>query len=120
MVTWVANIILRDIAKLSDFVFDLDTRSLYVQVHLAGEPEVIEVWLDDFAIVTEEESHHFIIKKAKSNRLWLNNLLARISNKAWKIPNLPQFASYIELASEVLEAQKMAEEQEQNNEIASV
>lgn len=104
MIVWVANIILKDIAKLTDFNFDLDTRKIYVQVLLLGETEAIEVWLEDFAIVSGDESHQFILHQAKSNKLWLNNLLAHIAGKNWKIPAIPQLAAHMGLISELLKA----------------
>ena len=104
IVIWVANIILKGIAELSDFIFDLDTRTAYVQIKLVGETEPIEVWLDGFAIISDEESHQLIIQQAKSNRLWLNNLLARIVGKEWKIPATPQYKSQIELVAELFKA----------------
>jgi hypothetical protein len=105
MIVWVANIILKDIAQLTDFDFDIETRKLYVQVQLLGESEVIEVWLEDFAIISDGESYEFIIQQAKSNRLWLNNLLARFAGKNWKIPVIPQLAAHISLIAEVFEAE---------------
>jgi hypothetical protein len=111
MVEWVANFILKDIAKLTDFNFDLETRCLYVQIQLVGESETIEVWLEDFAIISERESHQFIIHQAKSNRVWLHNLLAKISGKNWKIPAIPQLAAHIELVSELLKAENSEQEE---------
>lgn len=105
MIIWVANIILKGIAELKDFNFDLDARTAYVHILLLGEAEAIEVWLEDFAIVSDEASRKLIIQQARSNRLWLNNLLSRISGKAWKIPALPQFAAEIELISELFKAE---------------
>ncbi len=112
MIVWVANIILKGIAELTDFSFDLEARKVYVQIQLLGESETIEVWLDDFAVVSDGESHEFIIHQAKSNRLWLNNLLARIAGKAWKIPVIPQLATHIELIAELFKAE--SPEQEDN------
>lgn len=105
MIVWVANFILKDIAELTDFNFDLETRELYVQIQLLGESETIEVWLEDFAIVSDGESHQFIIHQAKSNRIWLHNLLARIAGKNWKIPAIPQLAAHMELITELLKAE---------------
>lgn len=105
MIIWVANFILKDIAELTDFNFDLDTRKVFVQVQLLGEAEVIEVWLEDFAIISAGESYEFILHQAKSNRLWLHNLLARIAGKNWKIPPIPQLAAHMELVSELLKAE---------------
>jgi hypothetical protein len=110
LIVWVANIILKGIAELTDFSFNLETRKVYVQIQLLGESETIEVWLDDFAIVSDGESHEFIIPHAKSNRLWLNNLLARIVGKAWKIPVTPQLAPHIELISELFKAESPKQE----------
>ncbi len=110
LIVWVANIILKGIAELTDFSFNLETRKVYVQIQLLGESETIEVWLDDFAIVSDGESHEFIIPQAKSNRLWLNNLLARIVGKAWKIPVTPQLAPHIELISELFKAESPKQE----------
>jgi hypothetical protein len=111
VVRWVANFILKGIAELSEFRFDLDTRQAYVQGTLYGESEPIEVWLEDFAIESEGESHRLIIHQARSNRPWLNNLLARIAGKAWNIPAIPQFQDQIELASELFKAESPAEEE---------
>ncbi len=112
MVIWVANIILKGIAELVDFNFDLEARKAYVQIQLLGESETIEVWLEDFAVVSDQGSYQLIIQQAQSNRVWLNNLLARIAGKAWKIPVLPQFAAEIELISELFKAE--SPEQEDN------
>ncbi|MFZ2169894.1 MAG: hypothetical protein WAW61_09700 [Methylococcaceae bacterium] len=110
LIIWVANIILKGIAELTDFSFDIDARKAYVQIQLLGESETIEVWLDGFAIVSDGESHEFIIHQAQSNRLWLNNLLARIAGKAWKIPVIPQLAAHIELISELFKAESPEQE----------
>jgi hypothetical protein len=104
MIIWVANIILKGIAELTAFSFDIDTRKVYVQTMLYGEVEPIEVWIDGFAIISEQESYKFIIQQAKSNKPWLNNLLARFVGKAWKIPVIPQLAAHIELVAELFKA----------------
>lgn len=105
MIVWVANIILKGIAELTDFSFDLEERKAYVQTTLYGETEPIDVWLDGFAVIKEDESYKFIIQQAQSNRPWLNNLLSRIVGKAWKIPVIPQLTAHIELISELLKAE---------------
>ncbi len=110
MIIWVANIILKGIAELVDFNFDLEARTAYVQVQLLGESETIEVWLENFVIVNDEGSHKLIIQQAQSNRLWLNNLLSRIAGKAWKIPAIPQFTAEIELISELFKAESPDQE----------
>jgi hypothetical protein len=106
MVIWVANIILKGIAELTDFSFDLDTRKAYIQTRLYGEEEIIEIWLEGFAIVSDEEAHKFIIQQAQSNRPWLNNLLAHFVGKAWKIPVIPQLSTQIELITELLKVEE--------------
>jgi len=105
LIKWVANIILKDIAELTGFSFDLDARTAYVQIQLLGEPEAIDVWLEDFAIIGEQQSYHLIIHKAKANRIWLDNILSRIVEKEWKIPVTPQMTSYIEFAAELFKAE---------------
>ena len=52
---------LKDIAELTGFNFDIDTRSAYMQVQLVGESETIDVWLERFGIIADEDSYHFII-----------------------------------------------------------
>jgi hypothetical protein len=104
MVLWVANKVLKGIAEFTDFNFDLDTRKVYVQTTLYGETEAIEVWLEDFAIVSDGKSYSFIIQHARSNRPWLTNILAHIVGKAWKIPVIPQLTAYMALVAELLEA----------------
>ena len=116
MIIWVANIVLKDIAELTDFNFDLEARKVYVQIQLLGESETIEVWLEDFAVVSDEEAYKLIIQQARSNRIWLNNLLSRIIGKAWKIPAMPQFAAEIKLISELFEAESPKLEDNSGNE----
>lgn len=105
MIIWVANIVLKDIAELKDFNFDLETRKVYVQTQLLGESETIDVWLEDFAVVNDEDGYKFIVQQARSNRIWLTNLLSRIVGKAWKIPVIPQLAAQMELISELFKAE---------------
>ncbi|MGR8942319.1 MAG: hypothetical protein ACU83V_14770 [Gammaproteobacteria bacterium] len=110
VVRWVANFILKGIAEISEFSFDIDARTAYVQATLYGETEPIDVWVHDFGIVTDEESHYLTIHEAQSNKPWLNNLLSRIAGKTWKIPAIPQFQDEIELVSEVLEIENTERE----------
>lgn len=110
IVLWVANLILKGIADVSDFIFDLDTRTVYVQLTLFGEVEPIEVSIDGFAIISDEKSHQFIIQQAQSNRPWLNNILSRIAGKAWKIPSIPQYKAQIELAAELFKSESQNQE----------
>jgi len=111
MVVWVANIILKGIAELTDFSFDLDTRKAYGQIQLFGETDHIEVWLEGFAIISEEESYKFIIQQAESNKPWLTNLLSHVVGKAWKIPVIPQLAAHIELVAELLKTENTKQEE---------
>ncbi|MDP1663829.1 MAG: hypothetical protein Q8L79_01790 [Methylobacter sp.] len=105
MVIWVANIVLKGIAELKDFSFDLEPRTAYVQIQLVGEVETIDVWVEDFAIINNDGAYQLIIQKAESNRIWLSNILARITGKAWSIPEIPQLAPHLELISELFKAE---------------
>ena len=100
-IIWVANFVLKGIAELVAFNFDVDARKIYAQTRLYGEEGTIEVSLEDFAVFNDGESYRFIIHHARSDRPWLNNLLARVIGKAWKIPALPQFAAQLDLVAEV-------------------
>ncbi|NOT84355.1 MAG: hypothetical protein HOP02_06110 [Methylococcaceae bacterium] len=102
IILWVTNIMLKGIAELTDFRVDIDARTSFVQLQLFGEAEVIEVWLEGFAVINHEESYQFILQQAKSNRLWLDNIFARIVGKAWKIPVIPQLTTYMPLIAELL------------------
>lgn len=104
LVLWVSNIILKGIAELTYFAFDIDARKAYVAINLAGESETMEVWLENFYIVGDETSYQFVIQQARSNKLWLNNLLAHITGKAWRLPVLPQYSAQLKLVAELLEA----------------
>jgi hypothetical protein len=110
MIIWVANIILKGIAELTDFNFDIETRKVHVKTMLYGETEAIDVWIDGFGIISDEQSHHFIIQQAQSNKPWLNNILAHFVGKAWKIPALPQFASHIALVAELFKVESLESE----------
>jgi hypothetical protein len=102
LIIWVSNIILKGIAELTEFSFDLEARKVYVQTRLYGEKETIEIFLEDFAVFSEGDSYRFIIHQAKSDRPWLNNILAHITGKAWKIPAIPQLTAQLELLTELL------------------
>ncbi len=108
LISWVANIVLKDIAELTSLSFDLEARTAYIQIQLVGESETIEVWVDGFAIIPDEGSYKFVIEKANSNRLWLDNILSRIVRKTWKIPDTPQMAPHIEFIAELLKADSAA------------
>lgn len=105
MIIWVANIVLKGIAELNDFSFDIDARKVYAQVLLSGETEAIEIWLDDFAVIGDGEAYQFILGQARSNKPWLQNLLSRFVGKAWKIPVIPQLKAHIGLVAELLKAE---------------
>lgn len=104
LVIWAGNFIMKGIAELTQFNFDLDARKVYVQTRLYGEEHTIDVVLEDFAVFNDGESYRFIIHRASSDRLWLNNILARIVGKAWKIPTIPLLAAQLELVAEVFNA----------------
>jgi hypothetical protein len=108
LIIWGANFVLKGIAELLVFNFDVDARTLYVQTRLYGEENTIDVTLEDFALFNDGESYRFIIYHAHSDRPWLNNVLARVIGKAWKIPALPQFAAQLELVAEVFKARPVA------------
>ena len=106
MIIWVANRVLKGIAELTDFSFDIDTRKVHVKTTLYGETDAIEVWVDGFAVISDEASYKFIIQQAESNRPWLNNILALIVGKAWKIPVIPQLAAQMALIAELFNAER--------------
>jgi hypothetical protein len=95
------NFVLKGIAELLEFSFDIETRKVHVQTKLYGETDVIEVWLDGFGIISEADSYLFIIQQANSNKLWLNNIFAHFIGKAWKIPVIPQLTPYLPLIAEL-------------------
>ena len=102
LIVWGANFALKGIAKLAQFQFDLDARKVYLNLTLAGEAEPIELLIEDFALIGDGPAYHFVINQAKSNRLWMDNLLARILRKPLKLPPIPQLAAPLALASELL------------------
>lgn len=108
LIVWASNIILKGIAELTAFDFDVDDRKLYVQVLLYGEAQAIEVVVDDFAVFHDGESYRFIVHHAHSDRPWLNNLLAKIIGKAWKIPEIPQLAAPLAIVAELFKAKPVA------------
>lgn len=108
LIVWVANIVLKGIAELTEFSFDVDARKVYVQTRLYGEEGTIEVCLEDFAVFKDGDSYRFIVHQARSDRPWLHNLLSRIVGKAWKIPALPQLTAPLELVAELFKAKPPA------------
>ena len=108
MIIWVANIVLKGIAELTAFNFDIDTRKVYVQTRLYGETGTIAVHLEDFAVFHDGESYRFIVHQAASDRPWLNNILAHIVGKAWKIPEIPHLTAQLGLLAELFKASPTA------------
>ncbi|MEY4719518.1 MAG: hypothetical protein RL563_2136 [Pseudomonadota bacterium] len=104
LIIWASNLILKGIAELLDFSFDLDSRKIYVKTRLYGENETIEVTLQDFAIFNDGDSYRFILHKANSDRLWLDNLLNHFTGKAWAIPGMPGLNSSLKVVAELFEA----------------
>jgi len=68
LIIWVANIVLKGIAELTAFNFDIEARKVYVQTRLYGEQDTIDVCLENFAVFNDGESYRFIIHQAKSDR----------------------------------------------------
>ena len=117
LVVSVANIILKGIAEFSDILYDLDKRTAFVKVTLYGEEEPIEIALDGFEILGDEENYQFILHKAQSNKPWMNNILSRIVGKAWDIPAIPQYKDELGFVANLLKAENP--EQETVNEVAA-
>lgn len=105
LIIWGANLILKGIVHLSDLMFDLDSRKAYVEFTLYGETEPIEILLEDFAVLADGGAYWLVIPKAESNRPWMSNLLDRIVGKSWKIPDVPQYQSQIEIIVDLLKAE---------------
>lgn len=102
IVLWVVNIVLKDFSEMTDFSCDLDTHKVYVQIKLLGESEAIDVWLEDFTITHNQGSYQFILNHAKSNKIWLENLFARVTGKFWELQIPPQYESYAQLLVDLL------------------
>jgi len=105
LVVSVANIILKGIAEFSEILYDLDKRTAFVNVTLYGEEEAIEVALDGFEIRGDEDNYQFILHKAQSNKPWMNNILSRITGKAWDIPSIPQYKDELGFVANLLKAE---------------
>ncbi len=101
LIIWVANKILKEIAELNEFNFDLDNKKAYLKTTLYGETEAIEVWLQDFAISHDGENYHFALLQTETNKPWLKTIFSYITGKSWKIPVIPQLAPYMPLIAEV-------------------
>lgn len=112
LIVWIANYVLKGVAELQDFSFDLDSRKLYAEVLLLGESESIRVWLEDFAVLKQDDSYQVLLSQAKSNRLWLDNIFARFTGKAWTIPVPPPLVTHMDLLSEVFAQNPKASEAE--------
>jgi hypothetical protein len=104
LIIWVSNLILKGIARLLEFEFDLESRKFHVKTQLYGEIDTIDVWVEDFMINTDGQSYEFLIRKANSDRPWLTNILALIVGKSWKIPVIPELAPHVGLFAELLKA----------------
>jgi hypothetical protein len=104
LVSGVANVVLKGIAKFSKISFDLNKRTAFVKVTLYGEKEPIVVAVDGFEISGDpgKDNYQFILHNAQSNKPWLTNILARITGKAWDIPPVPQFKDEVDFVASLL------------------
>lgn len=102
LITVIANLTLRGIAKLSFFEFDIEKRTLNLSVRLLGEIEDITLQMADFGISKKGENLYFSVLNAQSNKPWLNNLMAHITQRAWPIPKIPQLAPVLPMVHELL------------------
>jgi hypothetical protein len=110
MVLWLANKKTKDIAKLTDFNFDLEERKLYAQLLLTGEEEAVELWIEDFTLVPHEESFRIAIHQVQSNRPWLDILLAKfVLEREWRVPEKHADLIHELLASEDSEQEEVEE-----------
>lgn len=110
MILWVANKKAKGVAKFTDFSFNSTERKLYAQLLLTGEQEVVELWLDDFTLITYEESFQLVIHQIQSNRPWLDSFLKNfVLEREWKIPD-----KHADLIHYLLALEKFG--QEENNE----
>lgn len=88
MVFWVVNANLKKIVKLIDYDINFDERIIQSKVHLEGEEGLIEVCLEDFALIKDGDHCKFVIQKVQSNRPWLDNALSKfILGQEIKIPD---------------------------------
>lgn len=105
MILWGVNKKLKGLAKLTDFCLNCDEEKIYTQLILAGEEEPVDIWLENFSLITNEEKNIFIIHQTKSNREWLNTLLTKtILEREWKIPD-----SQVDLIQELFKLDRSIE-----------
>jgi hypothetical protein len=102
LIVWGGNLVLKGVARLMDFQFDLDQRRVYVRTLLQGEAEPIEVWLEEFAVIQQADGLYVILRQARSNKIWLTNLLAKVTGRAWKMPDAPPLRQHLGLVTELL------------------
>lgn len=107
LIIWVANKVLKDIAELTAFNFDVEKREIVVNTKLYGEESSIDVLVQDFAIYHDGESYQFIIYHATTNKPWLNTIFSHIIGKAWKVPVPPQFTKQFDLIAELFAARPL-------------
>lgn len=110
LILWVANKKLKGITEIIDFKVDLETRKIYVHIQLFGENDSLEVWIEDFAIMSSAENYQFKVDYAHSNRPWLANLLAFIVGKPWNIPVPDQYKTKFLLVSDLLAAKPVLQD----------
>lgn len=104
----IANLVLKDIAQLKFFHFDLPMRKVYLELQLEGEADSIEVWAEDFYMLMESGQLTVVLGQARSNRLWLTNLFGHVTGRSWKLPVPLQYAAYVELVAEVFRPRALA------------
>jgi hypothetical protein len=109
LVIWIANLVMKGIAKLVEFNFDIEKRQLHVKTQLYGEIDTIDLWIENFMIIQDGDNFEFFIGQAHSDRPWLTNILAKLVGKAWKIPKIAQLQPHMSLMAELLEPPKAVE-----------
>ena len=74
-----------------------------MSTRLLGEEEDITLEVEGFGVTAQGNERFFVIRSARSNKIWLTNLLAHVTHKSWPISKIPQIAPYMGTISELLE-----------------
>ena len=62
-------------------------KKLYLEFHLSGDSEKIEIWVDSYEIISEEGSKKIRINQVRGSREWVNKALNQISKgRTFSVP----------------------------------
>jgi hypothetical protein len=90
------NKLIQGYGRIIQYHINQKEKKLYLEFHLSGDSEKMEIWVDSYEIISEEGSKKIRINQVRGSREWVNKAL----NQFAKGKTLPVPEEYEDLVLE--------------------